>query len=155
LNGQDNGALRASLAGMIIWVGEGNGKLFPAQVVAEKSLAMDGACFDFCVTIAQRMKKITSPTAAGLAAHWLLENNVSMFDVEKFCGLLVSGEGLNVPMARLRDWLIRGPMSHFNNQAMTVKRAAAIILAWNAVKRNRRTLVLDWDPASKLPDVFA
>jgi hypothetical protein len=48
LNGQDNGALRASLAGMIIWVGEGNGKLFPAQVVAEKSLAMDGACFDFC-----------------------------------------------------------------------------------------------------------
>jgi hypothetical protein len=78
-----------------------------------------------------------------------------MFDVEKFCGLLVSGEGLNVPMARLRDWLIRGPMSHFNNQAMTVKRAAAIILAWNAVKRNRRTLVLDWDPASKLPDVFA
>lgn len=151
--GEENATIRASVAGILLMLA--TGKYAGVQEVAAFALELDGrgAAFGESIRIAQLMRKVTNPTATGVAYHQIAAAGASAERLVEFWHGLPTGENLSGVRLRLREWLMTGELFTANNQWVTVKRAAAIIKAWNAWRARRKTAKFSWDHVTSLPEV--
>lgn len=96
--------------------------------------------------------RVTAATGPALAYWHISQTSINAARLPEFWEGLGSGEGLFGVKLQLREWLDKGPYTRRNGEHVTVKRAAAIVLAWNAwLKKSKRSTSLEWNKVTSLP----
>lgn len=149
-----NVRLHAALAGMLLMILTPGKATFSTDRVVEFAEQMDPAITAESCRWGQTLNKTTNPTAAALAVWMILTTSPNAQRLGAFLQGMTSGVMLVGTKAQLRDFLTRGVYAKSNGQGATIKRAAAIMLAWNHWLTGRtRGLSLDWPHYKSLPDV--
>jgi hypothetical protein len=154
MRGYDYAALRSALAKIIMQMESGNKGIYSPQHVVAYAEEMDqqrarDACYH-----GQMLARVTTATAATLA-HWhIATTSPNASRLAEFWRGLSSGEELNGPRLHLREWLSKGEYAKRNSNHITVKRAAAFVLAWNAWLGGKKRATFTWPLFTKLPEAF-
>lgn len=123
------------------------------QKVVALAEAMDDAIANAACAAGSAMSKVCNPTAMTLAYWHIATTAPSAARLGEFLDGITTGEALTGPRLQLREWLMNGELAGRNNQNVTVKRAAAIVLAWNAwLAGRKRATSFRWPHFVKLPE---
>jgi hypothetical protein len=144
----------AALAGMVLRVRHRIVGSIPHQdtlhFAQENAAAMHEA-----VRASMKATKIRSKSACALA-YFHLREKYEAHTVEPFWEALCSGENQRrgSPILRVRDQLLAPTKVGYHlTRETSVKMAAAIIMAWNAYRRDKRLTTTAWPHVVQLPEV--
>lgn len=154
MRGYDHTALRASLAKMLMQMETSNRGIYSPQHVVAYAEAMDQARARNACHYGQMLGRVTSPTAACLAWWHIAKTSPNASRLPEFWKGLNSGEELSGPRLHLREWLFSGEFAGRSSNSVTVKRAAAFVLTWNAWLRGKKRATYTWSAFSHLPEAF-
>ena len=154
MRGYDHTALRASLAKMLMQMETANKGIYSPQHVVAYAEAMDQARARDACHYGQMFGRVTNPTAACLAWWHIAKTSPNAARLPEFWKGLHTGEELSGPRLHLREWLTNGPFTGRNSNNITVKRAAAFVLTWNAWLRGKKRASYTWPAFTTLPEAF-
>jgi hypothetical protein len=155
-HGVPNANQAAALTALILRIERQDMASFDRLMITDKTdeLYTGDELFDFAVKIGARCKRFGPPSSMALA-YWTISHKTSRPDrLAPFWDGLITGADLPMggPILRLRESLVGEDWGMGRDGC--VKRAAATILAWNAVLERRRPRHFAWDFSVKLPEVL-
>jgi hypothetical protein len=153
--GISGGAQRAAIVRILLMTRDWKTETIPNQVVAEKVQEL-GHELDRPVHWGVRFqsKNITNGTSIGVAVFNILASGASQEAVDDFFEPLLVGDGAGPIRTRLRDAFTHHGLRGSSSVAMTVKRAAATIHAWNAYRKDNKRYDMTWGHVYALPEVI-
>lgn len=152
INGMTYSSLRASIAKALYNLENKRSGSVDQQIVADYAMSLSGPDMDAALRIADRFKRVTAPTIAGVAYYWINKHSRHSRRLDEFFAGLNSGDGLTAPRLKLREWLRNGETDR-DSLLHNMRRIAAFINCWNSWLAGRKTFSTDWTHVSSLPDV--
>lgn len=152
--------VRAAIARFSTGIGEENADRWALSAPKVRAIAQqqDTPTMTEALRRGQQAVNLMTPSH-GVLAYWWIATHTADFNLHKlpiFWELLCRGAGLNAgnPVLAARDFLMANKIHVVNARSRAIKRAAAVILAWNAYVTGRkapRSFV--WDKTNDLPPV--
>ena len=163
IDGQKNGAIKAAIAARLLAIQTGNDgpRRAPQEEVYDYVHELEADLLDASASVGQGYKKISNPTALGLAYYWIGSRTKHAASLPSyFSDLLEGGFAKGSPGVKLRDKLMQRRSFNPNAQldpggsAYNVSAAGVITLVWNYyVGKSRRQPVMVWAHIIKMPVV--
>lgn len=155
IRGMDWAATRSAVASMELRLQYRRGT-FDSGQVQQKAIEMQSDTMLDALRQGMRVQKLVHSTTASTLAYLHIATKTSHpANLNPFWDGLVSGANLDStsPILRVRSWFQDGEAEKFSSGDRTIKKAAALILAWNAYIQRRRPRNFDWDKVVELPEV--
>ena len=154
MRGYDYAAQRAALAKILMQMETANKGIYSPQHTVAYVESMDPVIARDACYHAQMMARVTSATAVALAWWHIAKTSPNAARLPEFWDGLPAGQNMSGPRLQLRNWLLTGDLAKRNSNNITVKRAAAFVLAWNAWIRGRKHVWFTWQSFVNLPEAF-
>jgi hypothetical protein len=155
-HGQQNTTLASTMVALILRIEQATTQTFGRNEQTERldRLFRDDPAFDTAIKAGMKLRDLMTPASAGLA-HWYIASNTSFIQrLEPFWESLQKGADLKEgsPVLRVRNELLARNHKGMGREG-NVKKAAAIVIAWNAFLERRRPRNFDWEETIRLPEV--
>jgi hypothetical protein len=147
----------AALAYMILRIEQDDPHKIDRLMVTERAndLYTSDPIFAASVRAGAQSAKLSTPSAMGLA-YWTIAHKTSRPDkLDAFWNDISSGANLQLrsPELKLREWLVESRGASGTARDVATRRAAAVILAWNALLDHRSPRNFVWNFTTRLPEV--
>ena len=155
-HGHASTTLAQAVAVLILRVELGDGGPLDRNMQTERIDALFAAGPDFAASLREcRKARALVPPTTGALAWWYIAAHTEHRDkLDGFWEDITRGVLLaeNHPALRVRNYLMAERGQRPSREG-SVKKAAAIVLAWNAVMERRRPRGFKWDQTTRLPEV--
>jgi hypothetical protein len=155
-HGQQNATLASTTVALILRIEQETSKTFGRNEQTERldELFQNDLTFVPAIHAGMKLRGMMSPAAAALA-HWQIVNHSAHNEkVESFWEGIQKGANLpeTSPTLRIRNELLARHRKGTGREG-NIKKAAAIVLAWNAFIERRRPRHFEWTETLRLPEV--